>query len=433
MKEGPAKTMAMPMLGVFAILFSCFLFASCSKDIITEPKNHQPEVPSSPSPVDGAINQSVNVGLDWECSDPDNDQLFFDVYFGTNVDPQLIGSDVDQSEYYSLGELSYNTVYYWKVVAKDGVNLQSSPTWEFGTSLEHNVYLRGTFDTADDALSVYINGQFAYVADGDSGLQILDISDPINPTHVSNFNTIGRAGDVFILGLHAFVADGDSGVQILDTSNPYNPLPVARYSTAAFALKVFVNDDFLYIAIHDIPYHVNFSAVDIVDISTPAEPLLIGRYNTENAFDVYVSGQYAYIADLHYLWIVDISDPANPIQIGNYEHGTYPNCVIVIGNYAYLASLFSFQILDISIPASPTLVGSCDTPGLGWDIFIENSHAYIADGEIGGLVVINIENAVSPTLEGRYYSPGHAFGVFVFGDYIYLADVGSLKILEFIP
>ena len=39
----------------------------------------------------------------------------------------------------------------------------------------------GGYDTSGYALGVAVAGNYAYVADGDAGLQVIDVSNPANP------------------------------------------------------------------------------------------------------------------------------------------------------------------------------------------------------------------------------------------------------------
>jgi len=70
---------------------------------------------------------------------------------------------------------------------------------------------------------VQVVGNYAYVADSGSGLQIIDISNPATPTLKGNYDTSGAAADVQIVGNYAYVADSDGGLQILDVSDFTNP------------------------------------------------------------------------------------------------------------------------------------------------------------------------------------------------------------------
>ncbi len=66
--------------------------------------------------------------------------------------------------------------------------------------------LAGSCDTPDHAHDVFVSGDYAYVADDYSGLQVIDISDPENPTLVSSYDT-DRATGVFVSSDYAYVAD----------------------------------------------------------------------------------------------------------------------------------------------------------------------------------------------------------------------------------
>jgi hypothetical protein len=83
--------------------------------------------------------------------------------------------------------------------------------------------LVGNYDTFGYAYGVQVVGNYAYVADRDSGLQIIDISNPTTPTLKGNYDTSGYAWGVQVVGNYAYVADGYSGLQIIDISNPSTP------------------------------------------------------------------------------------------------------------------------------------------------------------------------------------------------------------------
>lgn len=95
--------------------------------------NTAPAAPEfvAPSNADNAV--STRCLLEWSCTDPENDELLFDVYFGTTNNPAKVASDLKVFSYKCL-PLEFTGTYYWKVVAKDPYeHVVSSEVWEFTT------------------------------------------------------------------------------------------------------------------------------------------------------------------------------------------------------------------------------------------------------------------------------------------------------------
>ena len=70
------------------------------------------------------------------------------------------------------------------------------------------------------ATGVAVSGTFAYVADHDAGLQVIDISNPANPQRVGGNSAFGDARDLVVAGTNVFVAAGQAGLVILDLFRP---------------------------------------------------------------------------------------------------------------------------------------------------------------------------------------------------------------------
>jgi Ca2+-binding RTX toxin-like protein len=110
-------------------------------------------------------------------------------------------------------------------------------------------------------------GNYAYVADGSSGLQIIDISNPAAPTLAGTYDTPGYAQEVQVVGNYAYVADGGSGLQIIDISNPAAPTLAETYDTTGSAQGVQVVGNYAYVADDD----GGLKILDVSDFtSTPA-------------------------------------------------------------------------------------------------------------------------------------------------------------------
>ena len=106
----------------------------------TSEENHPPDKPSNPSPANGSTGVEINVTLSWQCSDPDGDNLTYDVYFGTGENQLKKVSGNQSSTTYKPSSLSYSTTYYWKIVAWDEHGESSeSPVWRFTTEEERSI------------------------------------------------------------------------------------------------------------------------------------------------------------------------------------------------------------------------------------------------------------------------------------------------------
>jgi uncharacterized protein (TIGR02145 family) len=98
--------------------------------------NKPPAQPSNPNPANNTLGQSTNITLTWSCSDPENDSLTYDIYFGKDNPPATKVSSDQNGKTLSRSDLANGTTYYWKVVAKDNYsNSTGGPVWKFMTLL----------------------------------------------------------------------------------------------------------------------------------------------------------------------------------------------------------------------------------------------------------------------------------------------------------
>lgn len=86
-----------------------------------------------------------------------------------------------------------------------------------------NPSLLARLDLPGDALTVKVRDGFAYVPCGGDGLNIVNVTDSRSPTIVGNFKTDGPAVAVAVTPSIAFVADSVNGIVTLDVSSPQNP------------------------------------------------------------------------------------------------------------------------------------------------------------------------------------------------------------------
>ena len=90
----------------------------------------------------------------------------------------------------------------------------------------------GSYTTTDFTTDVTVSGNFAYLSDAD--LQVIDISDPTKPTLENSYQTPGGVGwskGADIVGNYAYLADGEAGLQVIKLNNPVTNVTVVDPNT----------------------------------------------------------------------------------------------------------------------------------------------------------------------------------------------------------
>jgi len=292
-------------------------------------------------------------------------------------------------------------------------------------------------------IKIQTQGNYAYVVRGNqtANFIILDVTNPSSPQILATLDLPGTPTNIALSGNYAFVSnmDNQQNIQAIDISNPNSPIfnPAWTFkgigNEPATSISIVGNRAYMTREYKNISNSPTFY---IVDISNPADMKALGYLRLReplfglpvSAFDVYASGNYAYVASgffrtgigiIPYIQTVDVStsnpvlvntqtpfslsllnfgnatsisgygntitlgqdQPGNRIYTYTISNPTTPSlaanfategkindvCFGPNSNYAYLATEAStkeFQLIDVSNPSSPTLVGSSDLDGI---------------------------------------------------------------------
>jgi hypothetical protein len=239
-----------------------------------------------------------------------------------------------------------------------------------------------------------------YVADSRRGLVVLDVG---GETPAATWvQPDGMAGGLHLEGELAFVAAFEEGLQVFDLSDPDAPALVGSLVTPGHAWDVWAHEGFAYVA--------DFNAgLTVVDVSTPSEPRYVTtvtwarRY--QSAEIVRGEGTVAYVtAADHGLIIIDISDPLHPVVAAKYRPtriGAAEGLAVRDG-FVYLAMGSQIEIrgpqddveiattqenglhvIDATDPYKPSLLGKIAF--LGWveGVHVAGDYAYVANTGTG--------------------------------------------------
>jgi hypothetical protein len=281
------------------------------------------------------------------------------------------------------------------------------------------------YHTAGAVLDVAVAGDFAYLADLQGGLQIIDIRDPANPRWVAQVPEL--CVGVAVFGSFAYMANDNlgNGLKVIDISEPAVPKVAGVYGEGGYISRVSVFDGHaLVLGASQIRAYWQF-----VDVSDSANPRKLGR-DFEHLWDAVVASKHiAYGAGSwldeetsslrNGLFAIDITDPTNPRLIGSYETDTPPRRVAVAGDLAIVATPGFLRVVDIREPAIPRPLGQIAIQGEVRHVTISDHFAYVAR-EHDGLEVIDLANPTHPRQVGGSKSFA-AFSTYVHGGKIYVA------------
>jgi len=281
----------------------------------------------------------------------------------------------------------------------------------------NNINVVGEFKTCK-ANTFCINNDYAYVANGFRGLTILDVTNPSNPTSISNFTTIYKATDVVVESDIAYVAVADSCLQIIDVSNPYHPFLLGGVTFPVYFAQIALNldkyENYIYVG-------GNFMwDMIVINVSDPANPIIVNQQDVNDfCYDVDIFEDNLFLAGYWGgLQIFDLSDPVNPFEVGYYPLDLALS-VEANENIAFIGDPYaSLRIFDTSTLNNPILT---ETYSIGSvkDMYCLENTLYVASSI--GIHLYDVTNPYS-TYETETISDCYPKGIFPTQDYLYCAE-----------
>jgi hypothetical protein len=269
-------------------------------------------------------------------------------------------------------------------------------------------------ETTDYPSNVFVSGGYAYMTIGNSGLQIIDVHDPVHPKIISGYRTPNYASGVEVIGETAYVLHFN-GLTSLNIRNPFVPIPLGQFTYYGASTNITIHDNYAFLSYYD-------KGLRLLDISDPTNITLTGAYATDNKVErIFLAGNIAYVANsFGGLKILDIGNPHQPELLGSHDTQGLTADIVADGSYAYVADGLGFRIYDITNPASPHLTGSIDTL-LSLRIQLSSTYAYVSFG-YGGIQIINIDDKAHPIISGVIQSEGDIFEFYIKDNYCYFSD-----------
>ena len=283
-------------------------------------------------------------------------------------------------------------------------------------------------------------------ASADHGIQIINITDPSNPTPASHISSIPgihfndpREVTTVTIGssTYALVAASGSGVHIIDITDPSSPVSVAYVSDAGTGFDALGNSrGITTTTIGSSTYAIVAAfegAVQIMDITDPSAPTPVGSVHDSQdtmlrgaiAVTTFTSGSsmYALVAAQtdDAVQILNITDLSNPDPVAFVKHGVagfdalqYPETIATVtfgsSTYALVAAFIDgIQIIDVTNPSSPTPAASVHSFDARFDGFPlpedmvvtevgSRTYALVASNMGNGIQIIDVDLTYGPVL-----------------------------------
>lgn len=271
-------------------------------------------------------------------------------------------------------------------------------------------------DTPGIAHDIAVSGGYAYIADSEGDLQIIDI-DPIESAQiVGSLTTDGDARNIDVDGNYVYMASmtwPDSALYIINVTDPGAPVIENTIPLTSAPISVIVSNGYAYVT--------NGLELAIIDVDPPGAAAVVQTMAITSAMDVAISGTYAYVAARNTgLHILDINPPETA-SIINTVTISQAISVSVTGGYAYVACAGTFmKVIDVDPPGTAAEVASIPTQINLNDIEVFGNYALA--GGANGFYLLNISVPESTHIQWTLEVPGMAEGIAAIDKYIYVAS-----------
>ncbi len=280
--------------------------------------------------------------------------------------------------------------------------------------------------TPGAANDIIIDGDYAYMAQGEGGLLIVDLSQPDRPVVKTMLNegVRGYSTKITKKGNTVYLTAGSFGVSVVNVSDVDSPVTTVSNLAIKPSKNVRIMGDYLLAAIGERGFKLAY-------LGNPDVPDIRGETNT----DGYARDAIANDA-LTRVMVATGEVGFALYDITNFDdgYGIYDikgSCDLPgisefialdeTNSTAYIAcGSAGLAIVDYTDEAQPQVVSVFDTGGYAKEVIYNAGKAYVTTGQ-GGLHIIDVHDPFNPKEIG-IIDTEKALGLTMKGDYIYIAD-----------
>ncbi len=291
------------------------------------------------------------------------------------------------------------------------------------------------------------SGAYVYVVGGGgaSSKGTLHILNATDMTEVGSYDKLSSPFGVAVHGEYAYIADGTSGIKVIDISNPEKPKEVKTLSIEGVQVRIVrTHGDRLYYGSRG--GEIQFGVFDIG--TSPSDPIALGEtFISQTPSDIAIYGDRAYVAVRSAgIKIIDISNPESELPITQFSpqqfgfNGNYTYSLSIDNDLLAVAEQKAFKLFDLSEdPDNPTLLfsvppedGSALARHDNRPIWLDGESLYVGEKDDG----VRLYNILKSTDDGAGEQPdtegasGGSEGVQVSGQWKITNGYKSIEFLS---
>ncbi|NHJ84663.1 MAG: hypothetical protein FK734_04330 [Asgard group archaeon] len=265
-----------------------------------------------------------------------------------------------------------------------------------------------------ESFDVVIKDDYAFIADGPTGMVVLDVSNPLKPKEVNRFiyrdQLYYRNDKVTLFGDYVFIHSIFApNILVLNISDPLNieriEFNISVPIDFLYAGDILISDNICYI----VDSYYDGSFIMACDISDITNPIFLSQVILDEViiYDVVAQNSTLYLATGDSLLIYDFNSENNFTLLNEVDDSFYS--LYIYDNLLYSTNLdIGLRIFNILNPSQLVQIGQYNSALFraeigGIDVSVENGFAYMIDYD-DGLLVFDVSDPSNPRLIGSYYN-----------------------------
>ena len=283
------------------------------------------------------------------------------------------------------------------------------------------VFLAGKLDTPGFADKILLRGNILFLADQNFGVEVVNVSDKSRPFFESKLRLNHKKIDIAFKNQYLYISNYEQGISVMDMSNPKTldwSKQASFIHTDTYISKILIDGETLFA-------FEGKKRVRIMSVLSPLNPMTLSEYESQYEPVLLIKSKELLFLSVKEGGIESISlkNIQKPKYLSRYiGENVYIKEVALRGNYAFTAdSYFGMHVIDISNRKDPYMIAFLDTNSSIENIHINKRYAYLSlkDNEV---LIVDILDAKNPKIVNSIKTKFSPKSSYKKGDFLYISE-----------